>query len=61
MWVDETAPSWVLHYDNGTEVLHLAGRRTELHSRRAKGTIFEGGFACPAMIRWPGKGAGRQG
>ena len=40
--------------DNGTEVFTWpdGGKR---RSRGQKGTIYEGGFRAPAMIRWPGK------
>jgi len=34
--------------------LYLARRRQHAVPR-AKGTIYEGGFRAPAMIRWPGK------
>src|SRR5258705_7532630 len=45
--------------DNGTEVFTLPdGGQTPF--AQSKGTVMEGGFRVPAMIRWPGKGpAGR--
>jgi arylsulfatase A-like enzyme len=40
--------------DNGTEVFTWPdGGQTPF--AQSKGTIFEGGFRAPAMIRWPGK------
>src|SRR4051812_17780282 len=40
--------------DNGTEVFTWPdGGQTPFN--QAKGTIMEGGFRAPAMIRWPGK------
>ena len=41
--------------DNGTESLHLAATADRRRSRRAKGTVMEGGFRVAGMIRWPGK------
>ena len=40
--------------DNGTEIFTWpdGGKR---RSAQSKGTIMEGGFRAPAMIRWPGK------
>src|SRR3977135_1391318 len=41
--------------DNGTEVFTWPdGGQTPF--AQSKGTVFEGGFRVPAMIRWPGKG-----
>jgi arylsulfatase len=46
--------------DNGTEVFTWPdGGQTPF--AQSKGTVMEGGFRAPAMIRWPGKGAGGQG
>jgi arylsulfatase len=40
--------------DNGTEVFTWPdGGQTPF--AQSKGTVFEGGFRVPAMIRWPGK------
>ena len=40
--------------DNGTETFTWPdGGQTPFYG--AKGTGYEGGFRCPAMIRWPGK------
>ncbi|TYL93966.1 arylsulfatase [Bradyrhizobium rifense] len=40
--------------DNGTEVFTWPdGGQTPF--AQSKGTVFEGGFRAPAMIRWPGK------
>ena len=39
--------------DNGTEVLHLAGWR-QTPFAQAKGTVMEGGFRVPCILRWPG-------
>ena len=40
--------------DNGTEVFTWPdGGQTPF--AQSKGTIMEGGFRAPAMIRWPGK------
>jgi arylsulfatase A-like enzyme len=40
--------------DNGAEVFTWPdGGMTPF--RGTKGTVFEGGFRCPAIIRWPGK------
>src|SRR5215472_17288715 len=40
--------------DNGDEVFTWPdGGMTPI--RATKGTVFEGGFRVPAMIRWPGK------
>jgi arylsulfatase len=40
--------------DNGTEVFTWPdGGQTPF--AQSKGTVMEGGFRAPAMIRWPGK------
>src|SRR5260370_8168066 len=40
--------------DNGTEVFTWPdGGQTPF--AQSKGTVFEGGFRVPCMIRWPGK------
>jgi arylsulfatase A-like enzyme len=38
--------------DNGTEVFTWPGGQTPF--AQSKGTVMEGGFRAPAMIRWPG-------
>ena len=46
--------------DNGTEVFTWPdGGQTPF--AQSKGTVMEGGFRAPAMIRWPGQGARGQG
>ena len=46
--------------DNGTEVFTWPdGGQTPF--AQSKGTVMEGGFRAPAMIRWLRQGAGRQG
>jgi len=62
-WASMITPSWVFTTDNGTEVFTWPGRRNRrlFGAARGKGTVFEGGFRVPAMIRWPGKVPGGQG
>ena len=43
-----------LHHRQRHRNLHLARRRTDT-VRAGKGTVLEGGFRVPAIIRWPGK------
>ena len=46
--------------DNGTEVFTWPdGGQTPF--AQSKGTVMEGGFRAPAMLRWPGQGPRRQG
>ena len=41
--------------DNGGRGIHMAGRRHDAVQEQPKGTVGEGGFRVPAIIRWPGQ------